>query len=74
MTAPAAAQPRQVLLAEGLATITPVAFDGHCAGVLIRTPATQTLMTADQADAFADQLREKAAIARLGAAPTVGAA
>jgi len=74
MSGAAVARDRQVLLATGLATITPVVFDGHCAGVLVNTPGTQTLMTADQADAFAEQLREKAATARLGAAPAGGAA
>lgn len=65
---------RQVKLEDGPLTISPVVFDGHCAGVLIKTPGTQTLLTADQADAFADQLRAEAATARLGAAPAGGAA
>lgn len=65
---------KTVELSPGAATLQPVIAGPHGACVLLTTPGTQTLWTADQADAFAAELVSKAADARLAAAPQAGAA
>ncbi|MDP2376557.1 hypothetical protein [Reyranella sp.] len=60
---------RRVQLAEGLLTARPVLSGIDLAPhVLVTAPGTETLLTADQADAMADMLRAKATAARDAAA------
>lgn len=63
---------RAVKLAAGVTSIGAVLAGEHGACVLVTTPGTQTLWTADQADAFAAELVSKAAAARLAAAEPGG--
>lgn len=65
---------RSVQLAAGSATLQPVIAGPHGACVLLTMPGTQTLWTADQADAFAAELVSKAADARLAATEPEGVA
>lgn len=65
---------RAVKLDAGVTSIRAVLAGENGACVLVTTPGTQTLWTADQADAFAAELVSKAADARLAAAPQAGAA
>lgn len=59
---------RAIRLEDGDLTVTAVLAGAHGASVLLRTPGTQTLWTADQAEAAAARIVQAAAEARQAAA------